>query len=72
MEFPNHVWVNIPGTFLRARALGNHVVVMRAPDWLRSEIWGFPTRSKMALIVRQYWICKGKTGIPMLTLTNKA
>ena len=72
MEFPNHVWVYIPGSLMRARAPFNHVVVMRAADWLRSEIWGFPTRSNMALIVRKYVIREGITGIPILMLTNKA
>ena len=52
MEFPNHVWVYIPGSIMRTRAPCNHVVVMLAADWLRSDIWGFPTRSNMALIVR--------------------
>ena len=72
MEFPNHVWVYIPGSPMRTRAPCNHVVVMLAADWLRSDIWGFPTRSNMALIVRLYSIRKGKTGITMLMLTNKA
>ena len=72
MEFPNHVWVYIPGSIMRTRAPCNHVVVMLAADWLRSDIWGFPTRSNMALIVRKYGFCKGKTVITMLMLTNKA
>ena len=72
MEFPNHIWVYIPGSPMRARAPCNHVVVMLAADWLRSEIWGFPTWSNMASIVRKYGIREGKTGIPILMLTNKA
>ena len=72
MEFPNHVWMYIPGMSLRARALGNHVVVMRAPDWPRSDIWGFPSWIKMALMAKEYGIREGKKWILMPILTNKA
>ena len=72
MEFPNHVWMYIPGISLRARALGNHVVVMRAPDWPRSDIWGFPSWIKMALMAKEYGIREGKNWILMPILTNKA